>query len=197
MQKMLNFKRCAAAGALLASGLGMTLHAQSAREPRVAITLEATAGGRAGLSIGTTGVGLSVGVRNSERTSLRVLAGYAVIPALHGSSVCMDSYPCGSKDLRDEWRIGAEVRRRVGRTAFFVQSGLGVAWPHLTGGVYRSDADRYAGFRGTVAPLGFGQIGFGRRARNARRGRWVEVGIEKDAATPTAAAFIRAAIGLW
>lgn len=185
-----------AGASLLATFVGVNLHAQSYQDPPVALTLDATVGGRAGLSTGTTGLGLSVRAKVTDKTSFRVLAGYAVIPAPHGSSVCMESYPCGSKDLRDEWRVGADIRRRIASTAFFVQSSLGVAWPHVTGGVYRSDADRYAGFRGTVSPLGFGQIGVGRRARTASHGRWVEMGIEKDAATPKAAVYIRAAFGI-
>ena len=83
----------------------------------------------------------------------------------------------------------------LGSSAYFVHGGLGVTWPHVTGNVSQTWSGAFRG--STETPLGFGQLGFGHRARNAKHGRWMEVGLEADALTPQIAVYVRASFGVF
>ncbi|MHB8837947.1 MAG: hypothetical protein ACYC7F_03240 [Gemmatimonadaceae bacterium] len=96
--------------------------------------------------------------------------------------------------VRDEWRIGADVRRLLGASAFFAHVGVGVAWSRVTGVVSSDWADWDQGDR--RAPLGLGQIGIGIRSGRAQHTRWLEAGVERQAAASNEIVYLRAGFGV-
>jgi hypothetical protein len=167
-------------------------YAQSVREGRVALTLGASGGdfGQVGAMAATYGVSLRLW--SAKQHSGHLSASYAS-PWSSGATVCIEEL-CDMRRFRDEWRIGADVRRPLGTSALFAHVGLGVSWSRVTGVVSRDWGDWDKGDERT--PLGLGRIGIGVRSRHARLGRWLEGGVERQAGAANELVYLRAGLGI-
>ncbi len=171
---------------------GVPLLAQPTRESLVAITVGASGGDYGPVGATTTGLGLSTRIWSARTFDVHASGSYA-IPLGSGSTVCFDN-PCDTRKWRDEWRMSADVRRRMGHSALFVLAGVGVSWSRVTGEASQAWKDWGSGSR--QSPLGLGQIGIGLRSRQAKHSRWLEAGLEHQAAAVHDVVFLRAGLGV-
>jgi hypothetical protein len=178
---------------VLASGtLPANMFAQSTLESRVAVTVGSSVSSYGPVSGMRTAFGLSMRLWTTRQLTGRLSGSYA-IPFSTGSRVCVEN-PCDTRRFRDEWRVGADVRRLLGATAVFTHVAFGVSASRITGEASQLWEDWGQGER--RSPLGFGQIGIGIRSRRAQRTRWVEAGLERQAASSLTGVYVRAGLGI-
>jgi hypothetical protein len=149
------------------------------------------------------GGGLSVRAFTSPRLSLRVGVGAAFVPQ-SGDVVCIWDGSlggrtfCDTRHLRSERTVELDARWSFPNARYYVHSGAGVLSMDISGAVYHSSAEYGHGTpRDTGPPVGFVQMGIGRRSRPSTHARWFEMGAEQNAATRHVGAYLRAAFGLW
>ncbi|MHB8837948.1 MAG: hypothetical protein ACYC7F_03245 [Gemmatimonadaceae bacterium] len=76
----------------------------------------------------------------------------------------------------------------------FTHVALGVSASRVTGEPSQLWEDWGQGDR--RSPLGFGQIGLGIRSRRAQHTRWVETGLERQAASSLTGVYVRIGLGI-
>jgi len=177
---------------LVTSSGGVQLYAQPSRAPFVALSLDMTTGAQDPARVPTIGFGISTRTFDSRTLSVRV-SGSMAFPWSTRERLCWED-PCDTRALRRERRIGIDVRRMLDTASLFVHVGLGVSWSRMVGYVSQSPVWN-GGSRET--PLGFGQLGIGRRSQRAKHTRWVEAGLEHQAGAPNATVYVQAGIGIF
>ncbi|MDP1859561.1 MAG: hypothetical protein Q8K82_12875 [Gemmatimonadaceae bacterium] len=169
------------------------LYAQSSRESRVALTLGASSGDFGAVGANVYSFGSTMRLWSAGHFTGRVSGAYAR-PWSGGGVVCTEG-PCDMRRVRDEWRIGTDVRGALGGAgAFFAHVGVGVSWSRVTGVVSSNWADWDIGDR--RIPVGLGQIGLGIRSRRAQHSRWLEAGVERQATASNEMVYVRAGFGI-
>ncbi|MBW7932765.1 MAG: hypothetical protein H3C62_03965 [Gemmatimonadaceae bacterium] len=183
---------CTAAGVLAFGARPADLCAQATRDARVALTLGASSGDFGAVGANMYSFGATIRLWSVRHLSGRMSGAYAR-PWSAGGTVCVLG-PCDMRRVRDEWRIGTDVRSVLGASALYAHVGVGVSWSRVTGVVSTDWADRDKGDRRT--PVGFGQIGLGIRSRRAQHARWLEAGVERQATASNEVAYLRAGFGI-
>ncbi len=168
------------------------IFAQSILESRAALTAGVAVSSYGPMSGTHTAFGLSMRLWTTRQLTGRLSGSYA-IPFSTGSRVCFES-PCDTRRFRDEWRVSANVRQLLGATAVFTHVAFGVAASRVTGEPSQLWEDWGQGDR--RSPLGFGQIGIGLRSRRAQHTRWVEAGLERQAASSLTGVYLRVGLGI-
>ena len=182
-----------AAAAVLALGTRQAdLYAQSSHESRLALTLGAASGDFGAVGANLYSFGTTMRLWSAGHFAGRMSGAYAR-PWSGGGVVCVDG-PCDMRRVRDEWRIGTDVRGVLGASALFAHVGVGVSWSRVTGVVSSNWADWDKGDRRT--PVGLGQIGLGVRSRRAQYSRWLEAGVERQATASNEMVYVRAGFGI-
>jgi hypothetical protein len=179
-------------GALASATRPADLFAQSTLESRAALTAGVAVSADGPVSALHSDYGLSIRLWTSRQLTGRLSGSYG-IPVSTGSRVCVDS-PCDTRRFRDEWRVSADVRQLLGATAVFSHVAFGVSASRVTGEASQLWEDWGQGDR--RSPLGFGQIGLGIRSRRAKRTRWVEAGVERQAASSLTGVYVRTGLGI-
>ena len=182
----------AAAGVLAFGTRQADLYAQSSREARVAITLGASSGDFGAVGANVYAFGATMRLWSAGHFTGRISSAYAR-PWSGGGWVCVED-PCDMRRVRDEWRIGTDVRGVLGASALFAHVGVGVSWSRVLGVVSSNWADWDKGDRRT--PVGLGQIGLGIRSRRAQHSRWLEAGVERQATASNEMVYVRAGFGI-